>query len=116
MYENKIGMATLGGHGIGAKIALAAACYHHEHVTGYFGLDSTPMNQFYHEAFADLRNSVNALSGVSTQRSYSALSNSLKEKITCPYWRTRFLNNLVKGDHGYEWNFNFEAVHHNLTK
>jgi pimeloyl-ACP methyl ester carboxylesterase len=28
MYTNKISMATLGGHGIGGKIALAAACYH----------------------------------------------------------------------------------------
>ena len=28
MYEHKISSATLGGHGIGGKIALAAACYH----------------------------------------------------------------------------------------
>lgn len=55
MYENKIGTATLGGHGVGAKIALAAACYHHNHVSGYFGLNSSPMNQYYHQSFAELR-------------------------------------------------------------
>ena len=44
-------MATLGGHGIGAKIALAASCYHFDKVTGYFGLDSSPMDQFYHEPY-----------------------------------------------------------------
>lgn len=29
MYNNHISMATLAGHGIGGKIALAAACYHY---------------------------------------------------------------------------------------
>ena len=48
MYENRISTATLGGHGIGGKVALAAACYHFDKTTGYFGLDSSPMDQFYH--------------------------------------------------------------------
>jgi pimeloyl-ACP methyl ester carboxylesterase len=48
MYEHKISMATLGGHGIGGKVALAAACYHYDKVTGYFGLETTPMDQYYH--------------------------------------------------------------------
>lgn len=52
MYDHKISTATMAGHGIGGKIALAAACYHMNHVTGYVGLDSTPMNQFYHEPYA----------------------------------------------------------------
>lgn len=51
MYEHKISMATLGGHGIGGKVALAASCYHFDKVTGYFGIDSTPMDQYYHEAY-----------------------------------------------------------------
>ena len=48
MYENHISMATLAGHGVGAKVALAAGCYHNEKVTGVVGFDSSPMNQFYH--------------------------------------------------------------------
>lgn len=28
MYENKLSTATLGGHGFGAKVALAVGCYH----------------------------------------------------------------------------------------
>ena len=55
MYENKISTATLGGHGVGAKVALAAACYHFDKVTGYFSFDSTPMNQFYHESYTEVR-------------------------------------------------------------
>jgi pimeloyl-ACP methyl ester carboxylesterase len=51
MYEHKISMATLGGHGIGGKVALAASCYHYDKVTGYFGINTTPMDQFYHEGY-----------------------------------------------------------------
>lgn len=47
MYEHQISMATLGGHGLGGKIALAAACHNLNRTTGYFGIDSSPMNQFY---------------------------------------------------------------------
>jgi hypothetical protein len=36
MYENKISTATLGGHGTGAKLALATGCYNPERVTGNF--------------------------------------------------------------------------------
>lgn len=43
-------MATLGGHGLGGKIALAAACYNLNKTTGYFGIDLTPMNQYYFES------------------------------------------------------------------
>ncbi len=34
MYQNKISTATLGGHGIGAKLALATGCYHPDRVSG----------------------------------------------------------------------------------
>jgi pimeloyl-ACP methyl ester carboxylesterase len=47
MYEQQISMATIGGHGLGGKIALATACHHLNRTTGYFGIASTPMNQFY---------------------------------------------------------------------
>jgi hypothetical protein len=55
MYEHQISMATLGGHGLGAKIALAAASYNLNRTTGYFGIASSPMNQFYFEAAKELR-------------------------------------------------------------
>lgn len=37
MYEHKISTATIGGHGLGAKVALASACYHSSYFTGFFG-------------------------------------------------------------------------------
>lgn len=58
MYEHRISSATLGGHGIGGKVALAAACYHFDKTTGYFGFDTSPMEQYYHEPVRELRNNV----------------------------------------------------------
>ena len=107
MYENKISMATLGGHGIGGKIAMAAACYHFDHVTGYFGIDSSPMNQYYHQAITELRQSIAHLGSTNISRSYAAISNALKDTVICPKWRSLFLNNLVKNETGYTWNFNY---------
>jgi pimeloyl-ACP methyl ester carboxylesterase len=51
MYKNQISMATLAGHGLGGKVAFATACYHFDRVTGYFGIDTTPMNQYYFQPF-----------------------------------------------------------------
>lgn len=116
MYEHKISTATLGGHGLGGKVALAAACYHYDKVTGYFGLDTTPMNQFYHEAFGELRGYLNTLSTLNTKRGFNSISNELKSTILCPKWRSLFQNCLVKApEGGYTWNFNFDTVHHNLA-
>lgn len=48
-------MATMGGHGLGGKIALATASYHMNRTTGYFGIDTTPMSQYYFEAAREVR-------------------------------------------------------------
>ena len=116
MYEQKISMATLGGHGIGGKVALAAACYHHEHVTGYFGLDTTPMNQYYHSAFKEITNCFGLLNNFNINRAYPVIANELRQTIVCPKWRNIFLNNMIKTENGYQWNFNYEAIHRNLSK
>ena len=109
-------MATLGGHGIGGKIALAAACYHFEHVTGYFGIDTSPMNQFYHQSFREITSCFNLLNNFNINRSYPVIANELRNTIVCPKWRNIFLNNMIKTDHGYRWNFNYDAIHQNLVK
>lgn len=58
MYENQISTATLGGHGLGAKLALATGCYHSERVTGVFCLDSAPVDHRYFDSFVELKNYV----------------------------------------------------------
>ena len=114
MYEHKISMATLGGHGVGAKVALAAACYHYDKVTGYFGIDSTPMDQYYHEAYTELRNYVDFARSANLNRGFQAISNEFRNQVLDPRWRTLLLNNLEKDGAGYRWACNINAIHSNL--
>jgi len=51
MYKHKLSTATLGGHGFGAKLALATGCYYPDRVTGVFGLESGPLDYRHYEPF-----------------------------------------------------------------
>lgn len=55
MDQNKITMATIGGHGFGAKVATATATLHLDRFTGVMLLDSAPLDHTYHEAYIELK-------------------------------------------------------------
>lgn len=55
MDENKITMATIGGHGFGAKVATAAAISHMNRFTGVMCLEGGPIDHRYHEAWNELK-------------------------------------------------------------
>ena len=52
MDEQKLTMATLGGHGFGAKDALATAINNMDRCTGVVNLDGGPLDHTYYEASA----------------------------------------------------------------
>lgn len=54
MDEHKITMATIGGHGFGAKVATATAINHHNRFTGVMCLDGGPLDHRYYEAYQEL--------------------------------------------------------------
>jgi len=54
MDENKITLATIGGHGFGAKVATATAINHMNRFTGVMCLDGGPIDHRYHEAYQEL--------------------------------------------------------------
>lgn len=114
MYSNRISMATLAGHGLGGKVALATGCYYHNHVTGVYGIDTVPYNQYFYEPHHELRGYLEALSQISLTRPYSTLVTDLKSIVKCPKWRRIFESNLVRYDGQYDWKFNMEAVLDNL--
>lgn len=62
MNENKITMATIGGHGFGAKVATATATANLERFTGVMCLEGGPVDNTYHEAFLELKDSVSSQS------------------------------------------------------
>lgn len=51
MDQQKLTMATLGGHGFGAKVALATAINNLDRCTGVINLEGGPLNHKYYEAY-----------------------------------------------------------------
>lgn len=55
-------MATIGGHGFGAKLATATANANLNRFTGVICLEGGPIDHTYHEAFTELKDYVKSLS------------------------------------------------------
>jgi pimeloyl-ACP methyl ester carboxylesterase len=51
-------MATLGGHGFGAKVATATAINNMDRCTGVINLEGGPLDHRYYEAYQELESYV----------------------------------------------------------
>ena len=58
MDEKKITMATIGGHGFGAKVAAATASSNLNRFTGVIQYEGGPLNHKYYEAYQELESYV----------------------------------------------------------
>jgi pimeloyl-ACP methyl ester carboxylesterase len=54
MDQQQITMATIGGHGFGAKVAAACAAANLNRFTGVIQYEGGPINHRYHEAYQEL--------------------------------------------------------------
>lgn len=55
MDNQNLTMATLGGHGFGAKVALATAINNMDRCTGVINLEGGPLDHQYYEAYQELK-------------------------------------------------------------
>lgn len=117
MDDNKITMATIGGHGFGAKVATATATQNLDRFTGVMCLDGGPVNHKYHEAYQDLVEYVDYLAKLDlTRLTVADLHKHIDKAIQDPNWNKIFKQN-VNNAKGYPtWDFNIEAVHRNMKK
>lgn len=90
MYSNQIGTATLAGHGLGGKIALAAGAYNLERTTGFFGIDTVPTNQYFYEPFHELRGYLNELREIKLTNPVNNIIHDIRRIVKCPKWRSIF--------------------------
>lgn len=51
MDQKKITMATIGGHGFGAKVAAATAINNLDRFTGVIQMEGGPLDHRYHNAY-----------------------------------------------------------------
>lgn len=116
MYTNKISTATLAGHGLGAKVALAAACYHSERFTGFCGLDYSPVNYKNYEPVRELAGYIEALKNTKLNKPKSAIYHDINKVANCPKWEKVLKQNLkMIAPSQYEWAFNMKGLADNLA-
>jgi len=91
MDDNKLTMATLGGHGFGAKVALATAINNMDRVTGVINLDGGPLDHTYHEAYQEVKEYVNIARKTDlSSMDVNQAQRYLKEEIACSKWAKIF--------------------------
>ena len=78
MSQKQLTMATVGGHGYGAKVASAFGSYHMEKTTGVVCLEGGPVDNSYHEAWEEVKDLVTGLSKVDVSNAENN-SNVLKK-------------------------------------
>ena len=117
MDEKKLTMATLGGHGFGAKVALATAINNMNRTTGVINLDSGPLDHTYYEAYQELRSYVQVAQGMDLEK-YDLIQAKkyLSDHIPCKKWASIFKDNLEEKGSGPVWRLNIDDLWANMKK
>lgn len=88
MDKNEITLATIGGHGFGAKVATVTAVDNLNRFTGLMLLDGGPIDHKHHESYNELESYVNAAKQLNlSECDLSAANKYLDQHIECPKWR-----------------------------
>lgn len=113
MYQHKITMATVGGHGFGAKNALMAGCFKHDLVTGILAYDYSPQDYCYSRVGNNFRGLLTKLNALSGKQFEKAEFDQLLAQVASPKMRAILGQNLRQvGARTFELKFNLPAVTH----
>jgi pimeloyl-ACP methyl ester carboxylesterase len=92
MDENKITLATIGGHGFGAKVAAATAINHNNRFTGVINLDGGPLDHRYYEAYQELAKYIEDVRNLNIEKLTAAEAiKKITEAVPHPKWRSIIL-------------------------
>lgn len=114
MNDNKITMATIGGHGFGAKVAAATANNHMDRFTGVIQLEGGPIDHRYHEAYQELASYIEYcakinLSGLDA----SGVTRAIEKGVACKKWASIFKQALNTEGTSPSWNINLADLYKN---
>jgi pimeloyl-ACP methyl ester carboxylesterase len=117
MDQQKLTMCTLGGHGFGAKVALATAINNMDRCTGVINLEGGPLDHRYYEAYQELDSYVKIAAKLDLSKcDFGGATKYINDNIACKKWASIFKQNLEnKGDHAV-WKCNIADLHANMKK
>lgn len=117
MDSQKLTMATLGGHGFGAKVALATAINNMDRCTGVINLEGGPLDHRFHESYQELASYVEIAKGLDvSSMDVSQATKLLNDKISCAKWASIFAQNLESKSGVATWKLNLDDLHANMSK
>lgn len=117
MDENKITMASVGGHGFGAKVATATAINHHNRFTGVMCLDGGPLDHRYYEAYQELAHYIEEVHKLKIENLSSAEAiKKISDRVAHPKWRSIILQNVETGKGALQWKCNLDGLYKNTKK
>ena len=117
MDDNKITLASIGGHGFGAKVATATAINNHNRFTGVMCLEGGPIDHTYYESYQELVSYVEAVKNLNIEKLSAADAlKKVSERITHPKWRQIFLQNILTEKGTLQWQCNLEGLYKNMRK
>ena len=109
-------MATLGGHGFGAKVALATAISNMDRVTGVVNLEGGPLDHRYYESYQELSDYVAAADNMPAHYDVAQATKYLNDNISCPKWASIFRQNLESKSGQAVFKFNVADLAADMTK
>ncbi len=116
MNEKQITMATIGGHGYGAKVAAATAAANMDRFTGVVQYEGGPLNHKYYEAYQELESYVKFASSMKLGDMEGAQAiRALDQNIPCRKWASIFKQNLDTSGTPF-WKNNMESLASNMRK
>jgi pimeloyl-ACP methyl ester carboxylesterase len=111
MDEKKLTMATLGGHGFGAKVALATAINNMDRCTGVINLEGGPLDHRFYESYQELESYVLVAKKVVDSRMDVAAANKyLGDNIACKKWAAIFKQNVEEKNGLATFKFNVDDL------
>jgi pimeloyl-ACP methyl ester carboxylesterase len=110
-------MATIGGHGFGAKVATVTAVNNMNRFTGLMLLEGGPIDHRHHEAYHELKSYVDKAKTLDLEHTDLAGANKfLADNIECPKWRAIFRQNLETDKSPLQWKMNLDGLAKNMNK
>jgi pimeloyl-ACP methyl ester carboxylesterase len=117
MDDKKIVMATIGGHGYGAKVAAATAIGNMNRFTGVIQYEGGPLEHQYYEAYQELTDAIRLahslpIGSMELGAAHKALSDNILDKN----WARVFREALVQEGSSLAWRINIEALYQQTKK
>ena len=117
MNDNQISLATIGGHGYGAKVAAATAINHMDRFTGLIQYEGGPLNHKYYEAYHELSDNIKFANSLNlNDHDVNSAFKAIDDNITCKKWAAIFKQVINDEGQSLKWNVNIAAMCADVSK